>query len=274
MIMLLIGVVQVGLIGNALLSLYLDRLRQKQRSRDKAGLAAISIGGFIARTLLWGMFLLVGLDTLGVDITALVAGFGIGGIAVAMAAQNLLSDLFSSLAIVLDKPFVVGDFIVLGDVVGTVEHVGLKTTRIRALSGQEIVVSNTDLLSSRINNYRKLKERRVVFHLGVEYGTTAAQLKGIPDIIKKAVENQEKTRFDRAHFFKYGDFSLDFEVVYHVLDPDYNVYMDINQKIHLEIFEQFEQQGIAFAFPTQTVHMHHQNMPAGMTEEGATKAGT
>ena len=179
----------------------------------------------------------------------------VGGIAVALASQNILGDLFASLSILFDKPFVVGDFIIVGDMMGTVERVGLKTTRVRSLSGEQLVFSNNDLLSSRIKNYKRMEERRVVFTLGVTYQTNAERLESIPGIIREPIAQEEKVRFDRSHFKGYGDFALLFETVYWVTEPDYNLYMDIQQKINLELFRHFEKQGIEFAYPTQTIHL-------------------
>jgi small-conductance mechanosensitive channel len=196
---------------------------------------------------------LFALDNVGIKVTALVAGLGVGGIAIALAVQNILGDLFASLSIVLDKPFVVGDFVILGEFMGNVEHVGLKTTRVRSLSGEQIVFSNNDLLSSRLRNFGRLRERRALFTLGVTYQTPREKLQKIPGMIKQAIESIEKTRFDRSHFKSYGAFSLDFETVYYVLGADYALYMDIQQKINLQIHEMFENEGIEFAYPTQTV---------------------
>jgi small-conductance mechanosensitive channel len=201
----------------------------------------------------WAAVLLVLLDNLGVNITTLIAGLGVGGIAVALAAQNVLGDLFSSLSIVLDKPFVVGDFIVIGEFMGSVEHVGLKTTRLRSLSGEQVVFSNTDLLNSRIRNYGRMFERRVVSKIGVTYQTPAGKLRRIPTIIRDIVEAQDKVRFDRAHFQTFGDSALTFEFVYYVLTPEYNYYMDVQQSINLALFEQLAAEGVEFAYPTQTV---------------------
>jgi small-conductance mechanosensitive channel len=219
--------------------------------------AATTIGAlrFIAKLVLWTAVLLLALDNLGLDITTLVAGLGVGGIAVALALQSVLGDLFASLSIVLDKPFVIGDFIIVGDFLGTVEHIGLKTTRVRSLSGEQLVFSNGDLLSSRIRNYKRMAERRIVFGFGVVYQTPAEQLEAIPGMVREFIESLEKTRFDRAHFKGFGNFSLDFEVVYYVLVPDYNIYMDIQQQINLALYRRFEQDGIEFAYPTQTLYV-------------------
>jgi small-conductance mechanosensitive channel len=198
-----------------------------------------------------------------VDITALVAGLGIGGVAVALALQNILGDLFASLSIVMDKPFVVGDFLMVGDFLGSVEKIGLKTTRLRSLSGEQLVFSNTDLLGSRIRNFGRMFERRVVFNIGVTYDTPRDRLQLIPGIVREAVEAEKGTRFDRSHFSKYGDFSLNFENVYYVLSADFNQHMDVQQAIFYAIHRRFEEEGIAFAYPTQTLIVHRPDGDAG-----------
>ncbi|MGY6277435.1 mechanosensitive ion channel domain-containing protein [Methylomonas sp. MgM2] len=245
--------VQVAIWLSGFLRAWIFRILVRKTKRDGASLGALSILNFTGQVLLWSLASLLILQNLGVDITALVAGLGIGGIAVALALQRILNDLFSSLSIVLDKPFMVGDFVVLGDFLGTVEHIGIKTTRLRSLTGEQIICANGELLETRIRNFKRMHERRVVFKLGVVYQTTYEQLRRIPGIIKDIIEGVEQTRFDRAHFFQYGDFSLDFEIVYYVLSSDYNVYMDAQQFINLEIYRRFEQAGIEFAYPTQSV---------------------
>jgi small-conductance mechanosensitive channel len=246
-------VIQLGLWATAALSMWLTLRRSRQLARDPSAVAAMDLMGFVARVVVWAAVLLVLLDNLGVDITALIAGLGVGGIAVALAAQNVLGDLFSSLSIVFDKPFVVGDFIVVGDFMGSVEHIGLKTTRLRSLSGEQVVFSNSDLLNSRVRNYGRMFERRVVCPIGVTYQTAAAKLRRIPAIIREIVEGQDKVRFDRAHFQGFGDSALTFEFVYYVLTPDYNYYMDVQQSINLALFEKLAGEGVEFAYPTQTV---------------------
>ena len=219
-------------------------------------MTTLRAAGFIAKLVLATIAAILILDNIpGVEITALVASLGITGIAVALAVQNILSDLFASLSIVLDKPFVIGDFIIVDNYMGSVEHIGLKTTRVRSLSGEQLVFSNNDLLKSRVRNYKRMAERRVVFSIGVTYQTPLEKLKQIPATIREIIELQETVRFDRAHFQGYGDFALMFEVVYYVLDPDYNRYMDIQQAINLAIFQLFEEQGIKFAYPTQTLYI-------------------
>lgn len=250
--------VQTTMWGNGVIAFWIEL--QKERSEEKVGAVATTanIFGFIAKLALYAVIVLLLLDNLGIDVTTLIASLGIGGIAVALAVQNILADLFACLTISLDKPFVIGDFIIVGDLMGTVEHVGLKTTRIRSLSGEQLIFANNDLLSSRIRNFKRMYERRVVFGFGVIYQTSCEQLRAIPGIVKAAIEAQEHTRFDRAHFKSYGDSSLDFEVVYYVLVPDYNVYMDIQQAINLELFRQFEEKGIEFAYPTRTLYVNQE----------------
>ena len=202
------------------------------------------------------IILLIALDNLGVNVSALIAGLGVGGIAVALAVQNILGDLFASFSIVLDKPFVIGDFIIVDNFMGTIEHIGLKTTRVRSLSGEQLIFSNSDLLKTRIRNFKRMYERRVVFSIGVVYQTSHEKLTKIPPIIKKIIENQEQTRFDRAHFKEYGSYALNFEIVYWIENPDYNIYMDIQQTINLEIFQQFKREDIEFAYPSQSIFIN------------------
>lgn len=254
MVIIAVGI-QIGIWASALarklVSLYISRQDNAQEYASARTMVNLGV-----RVLIWSAVLLMVLDNMGFTITTLVAGLGVGGIAVAMASQQILADLFASLSIILDKPFRLGDFIIVGDLLGTVENIGLKTTRIRSLSGEEVVLANNDLLSSRIKNYATMQERRVVFTIGVEYNTAYDKLKSIPDWIKEVIESIEKTRFDRSHFSQYGNFSLNIETVYYVLSPDYLVYMDIQQAINLQIFKKFEQESVVFAFPTQTIHLH------------------
>jgi small-conductance mechanosensitive channel len=255
MITILAILAQLGIWGTAAIRSYVRIYGDRHLEEDAAGVMTVRTIGFLGSVALWAILFLVVLDNLGIDVTALIAGLGIGGIAIALALQNVLGDLFASLSIVLDKPFVVGDFIIVDDLLGTVEHVGLKTTRVRSLSGEQLVFANSDLLGSRIRNFKRMFERRVVFSFGVEYGTPREDLAWIPGAVREAIEALPDTRFDRAHFKEYGDFSLDFEVVYHVLVPDFNTYMDRQQAINLEIYRLFEGRGITFAFPTRTVHV-------------------
>lgn len=216
------------------------------------------VGGLV-NFVIWVLALLFLLDNLGIKISAAVTGLGIGGIAVALAAQAVLGDLFSYFVIFFDKPFAVGDTIKVADKIGEVEHVGIKTTRIRSLSGEQMVFSNTDLTNSRLHNFKKMEKRRVDFTLGVTYQTPAQKLREIPLIVKAIIEQQANTEFSRGHFAKYGDFSLNFDFVYFVNSSDYNQYMDSHQAINLAIFEAFEREKIEFAYPSQTLFVNNVN---------------
>jgi len=254
--LLIIGLlIQAGIWGGVVIVSVLDSYQRRAMEENPGSVTTINIIGIISKVALWAAVLLLALDNLGFNITTLVAGLGIGGVAIALAVQNVLGDLFASLAITLDKPFVIGDFLILGEHMGSVEHVGLKTTRLRSLSGEQLVFSNSDLLNSRIRNYGRMFERRVVFTLGVTYETPREKLKRIPGIIREAIQAQDNTRFDRSHFSAYGDFALMFESVYYVLKPDYNVYMDIQQAIYFAIHERFEEEGIDFAYPTRRLYV-------------------
>lgn len=254
-IVILALLLQAGLWGNVLITAGLERYVKRRTDEDPASVMTISALAFIGKLVLFSLLLLLALDNLGIDVTALITGLGVGGIAVALAVQNILGDLLASLSIVFDKPFVLGDFIIVGDQLGTVEKIGLKTTRVRSLSGEQLVFANNDLLQSRIRNFKRMYERRVVFSLGVTYDTPRGKLQQIPEVLREIVESQQQVRFDRAHFKGFGAFSLDFEVVYYVLAPDYNLYMDIQQAINLAIYERFERMSVEFAFPTQTLYL-------------------
>ena len=227
-----------------------------QRSvQDGASLTALALVSFLARVVVWAIALLLVLNHLNVDITALVAGLGIGGVAVALALQNILGDLLASLSIVLDKPFVVGDFIVVGDSSGVVERVGIKTTRIRSLDGEQLIVPNGDLLKNRIRNFKRMSERRVLFTVRIAYETPPDKVARASVVLREIVQAQPKTRFDRAHFKEFGDSALVLEAVYFVLDSDYNLYMDTQQAINLEVIRRFRDEGIEIAYPTQTMYL-------------------
>ncbi len=245
--------VQVGIWGSTVIAAYMRLAVRRKVAEDPGTATTMTALGFIAKLVLWTVILLLTLENLGVDVTALVAGLGIGGIAVALAVQSILGDLFASLSIVLDKPFVIGDFIIVGELMGNVEHIGLRTTRVRSLSGEQLVFSNDDLLKARIRNYKRMAERRIVFAVGVTYDTPYEKLEAIPAILRECVEQQDLTRFDRSHFKQHGSYSLDFETVYYMLDPDYTKFMNTQQAINLALHRRFEDEGIEFAYPTQTV---------------------
>jgi len=253
---------QAALIGNRAIALAIKRYRQRKTESNIAATTTLGSIGFVLQLLLWFSLLLVALDNFGINITTLIAGLGIGGIAVALAVQNILGDLFASFSIVFDKPFVIGDFIIVGDFLGTVEYVGLKTTRIRSLSGEQLIFSNADLLQSRIRNFKRMQERRVVFTIGVRYQTPHKKLQALPGMIKEIIEERSDVRFDRAHFKEYGAYSLNFEIVFWIMNPDYNVFMDIQQAINLSLYECFEENGIEFAYPTQKIIIEKDELPS------------
>ena len=213
--------------------------------------------GTIFKALLWIFAALLLLSNFGVEVTSLVAGLGIGGVAIAFALQNVLEDLFSSFAIYFDKPFTVGDFIIVGDQMGVVERIGIKTTRIRALQGEEIVISNKELTSERVHNFKRLEKRRSLFEFGIVYSTDTETMRKIPDMIKEIIEDKEKAEFDRAHFKGFGDSALEYEVSYYVLSSDFKEFRDVHEKVLLDIKSRFKEEGISMAFPTRTVHIHN-----------------
>ncbi|MEA3356058.1 MAG: mechanosensitive ion channel [Candidatus Bipolaricaulota bacterium] len=266
----LASLIQLGVWGSSLIAALISRHMRRRLQEDAATATTISALGLLGKIVLWTILLLLFLSNLGYDLSALIAGLGIGGIAVALALQNILRDLFASLSIVIDKPFVIGDFVIVGEYLGTVENIGLKTTRIRSLSGEQLIFANGDLLNSRIRNYKRMAERRIAFSIGVTYGTPYEKLQAIPGMIREIIDSQEKTRFDRAHFKEYGDFSLDFEIVYYVLVPDYNVYMDMQQEINMELYRRFEEEGIEFAYPTQTLYINRRLDPSPKMEDDET----
>lgn len=247
-------VYQAGLWGNGVIAHLISR-RRSGPGFDGGMATTLAALGFGARVLLWSALILLGLQNAGINVSAALTGLGIGGVAVALAVQNILGDIFASVAIVLDRPFVIGDFIVVGDLLGTVEHIGLKTTRLRSLYGEQLVVSNAQLLQSSIRNYKRMQERRVTFGFGVTYQTPRSVVATIPAMVRSAIERHPDVRFDRAHFKEFGDSALNFEIVYYVLSPDYNHYMDIQQVINLEIMEQFEREEIEFAHPMRTLRL-------------------
>ena len=246
-------ILQFAIWGNGLINFWFQNYAERKADSDLASRTTIAAFGYVARAILWTMLLLVGLNRLGIDVTALVPGLGVGGIAVARAVQNVLGDIFAALAIVLDKPFVVGDSIAVDTLSGTVEHVGLKTTRIRSVNGEQLIFSNTDLLKSRIRNFKRMQQRRVVLTIGVSYDTPPDTVARIPAMLKEAVESQQQVRFDRSHFMSYGDSSLVFETVYFVLTADYLTFANVNQAVNLAVLRKFTAEKIDFAFPTRTI---------------------
>ncbi|MGC9311330.1 MAG: mechanosensitive ion channel family protein [Sediminispirochaetaceae bacterium] len=239
--------------------------REEDEKRTRPLLSLISF-------LLWIIAALFLLDNFGFNISTLVAGLGVSGIAVAIAAQGILGDLFNYFVIFLDRPFELGDFIIFDDKLGSIEKIGIKTTRIRALGGEQLVVANSALVNARLHNYKRMERRRVVFRIGVTYQTPSQQLEEIPRLIREIIESIELTQFDRSHFQGYGDFALTFESVYYVLTADYAVYMDIQQEINLRIYKAFEERGIEFAYPTQTLYLQSAGRDTLQSDIGFTRS--
>ena len=245
----------------------INRTKGKNREKDKEVIGLISK---IFKISLWAVGVLLVLSNLGVNVTSVVAGLGIGGIAIALAVQNILGDVFASFSIFIDKPFEIGDYIVAGKESGTVQKIGIKTTRLKTLQGEELVVPNKDLTDARIQNFKRMEKRRVVFTLGVVYGTSAEKLEKIPTIVKEIISGIDSAVFSRAHFSRYGDFSLDYEVVYFVDSPKYEEYMDIQQEVNLAIYKKFAEEEIEFAYPTQTVFLTHNSQHTTHNKEHKT----
>lgn len=243
-------------------SIVLLALRKYVRRQENGEEKIKQLGGvmLIVNIVIWALGFVFLFDNLGYDVTAIITGLGIGGIAIALAAQNILGDLFNYFVIFFDRPFEIGDFLVIGDKNGIVEKIGIKTTRIRTLSGEELVFSNADLTNSRIHNYKKMQRRRILFSLGVTYETPAEKLRQIPGVLKEIVESKDElVDFDRAHFKEFGDSSLNFEIVYYINSAEYAVYMDIQQDYNFQIYEKFEEMGVDLAFPTRTLYIRNEN---------------
>lgn len=251
----IIVLLQTAIWGNEAVVLAIGRYSRQRMTVDAASVTTVSALGFLGRIAIWAVVALLILDNAGVEVTAMVAGLGIGGIAIGLAAQNILADLFASASIVLDKPFVLGDFIAVGTDAGVVEQIGLKTTRLKALSGEQLIFSNGELLQSRIRNFRLLKERRIDFRISVALDTPGGKLELIPGMIRDVIAAQSKARVDRVHFKEIGAAAMVFEAVYFVADPAYNVFMDIQQAVNLNILARLEEAGISLAFPTQRLVM-------------------
>jgi small-conductance mechanosensitive channel len=242
---------QIGLWTTTALLASLERKQRATLATHRAAAGTLGIIGFIARVTIWAFVLLLTLDNLGIEIKPLLAGLGIGGIAVALAVQNVLGDLLASLSITLDRPFVVGDSLGVDAFNGTVEYIGVKSTRLRSLDGEQIIMPNSNLLSSRLRNFTRMTERRVVYPVSVTQETPREHLQKIPGLIRSLIEEHKDVRFDRSHFSRIGPASFDFEAVYIVLTSDYGRHMDILQTINLKLIEAFERDGIRFAYPTQ-----------------------
>jgi small-conductance mechanosensitive channel len=253
---LVLGVLMQGAFwASGIVNYVLDSWARQRFEADPTISTALGSVGFLIRFAVWATFAVLALDNLDVDIGPLVASLGIGGVALALALQGVLGDLFASLTIVFDRPFVVGDYIKVEDLEGTVQHVGLKSTRILAGTGEQLVFSNADLLGSRIQNFQHREQRRCSFTLGVTYDTPREKLERIPAMIREIIESRESTRFDRCFFMAFADSALNFEIVYYVLVPDYKTYGETHHAINLEILRKFGEEGIEFAYPSQTIYV-------------------
>ncbi|HEV8331832.1 MAG TPA: mechanosensitive ion channel family protein [Steroidobacteraceae bacterium] len=252
------GCWQIGLWATTAVLALLDRRQRKTLATDRAAAGSLSIIGFMARLTIWALVLLLTLDNLGIEIKPLLAGLGIGGIAVALAAQNILGDLFASLSITLDRPFVLGDSLQIDDFSGTVEYIGVKSTRLRSVNGELIIIPNSNLVASRVRNNTRATDRRVVFTISVSQDTPLAELQKIPELIRSLIEAYPDVRFDRSHFAKITAASFDFEAVYVVKTTEYNRHMDILQEINLRLVEAFQKQNVAFAYPMQRLYLEQQ----------------
>ena len=238
------------------LQILIDYIVQKKffkEGKDEGNKGIIAFISGLLKVSLWAIAGLAVLSNLGVNVTSMIAGLGIGGLAIAFALQNILADLFNSFAILVDKPFKVGDFITTGAHSGVVKKIGIKTTRIQALQGEEVVISNSELTSARVQNFKKLEERRVSFDIGITYETSQEKVKLVTNIIKKAIESTEKAHFDRSHFMSFGDSALVFSTVYYVQSNEYIDYANAQEKINFKILESFAREGIDMAYPTQTL---------------------
>ena len=251
-IVLVLILVQVGLLAGRALRFYL-RLKEAASGQDRLFAGSLNIIGFVAGLLIWSLVILVALENLGVNITALLAGLGVGGVAVALALQNILGDLFASLSIALDKPFVVGDSLTIDAFTGTVQRIGIKTTRLLSESGEQIILSNADILKSRVRNYGRMAEQRVLATLRVAYATPAERLAQVPKLMEGIVREQAHARFERCHLISIGESSLRFELSYFTQAPQLHPALDLQQAVNLRIIDEFRRLGIEFAYPTQRV---------------------
>jgi small-conductance mechanosensitive channel len=253
---MLVLLLQSGFWASELITYLIQHQVSKRLKTDAGEATTLSALGTVAKGVVWCVLLVMALDNIpGVEVSTLIAGLGIGGIAIGLAVQNILGDLLASLSIVLDRPFIIGDFILVGDLMGTVEHIGVKSTRLRSLTGEQLVFSNSDLLASRIRNYQRMERRRVVFELKVTYQTPYEKLAAIPAMLQQIIDPKEGITFERAHFKSFTDSALSFEVVYWIEKSDYQFFMDQQQAINLELVQMFHTQDIHFAYPTQMLYM-------------------
>ena len=262
-VLVLLFWVQAALWAMAAVRHAIDVRRQRASGPDTLLKSSMQVILFAAGIVIWGLALLLALGNLGVKIEPLLAGLGIGGIALALAVQAVLSDLLASLSIALDKPFGLGDFLAVDTWQGTVEHIGVKSTRLRSLSGEQIIISNGDILKTRVRNYGRMSERRAVFQLGVDYDTPVAALAAIPHAVHEIIEATPNTRFERCHLLSCGERALQFEIVYVLTKPDFDLYADAQQRINLRILERFRAMEVNFAAAVPTgVRLYSPPSPA------------
>jgi small-conductance mechanosensitive channel len=257
---------QVGLWAMTAVRYAIDLRRKSSAGLDTLLTSSMDVILFAAGLLIWAMVLLLALDNLGVQIKPLLAGLGIGGIAVALAVQTVLSDLLASMSIALDKPFSIGDSLTVGEIQGTVEHIGVKSTRLRSLSGEQIIMGNTDILKSRVRNYGRMRERRAIFQFGVSYETEPKALAAIPGLVREIIESTPNTRFDRCHFLAYGATTLQFEVVFYSTKPDFNTYADAQQSINLAIIERLRAMKVSLTAPNRTAVYFENPLPGSLSD--------
>jgi small-conductance mechanosensitive channel len=255
---LILSLLQVGLWAGRSLEFYLQ-IQEMERGPDRVFAGSLDIINFVVRMLIWSLLTLVALENLGVNITALLAGLGVGGVAVALALQNVLGDLFASLSIALDKPFVVGDTLTIDTFTGAVERIGIKSTRLRSDTGEQIILSNADILKSRVRNFGRAPEQRALATIRVGYATPGETLKGIPKLLESIVREQANARFERCHLKALGESCLQFELSYFVQHPKINPLLDLQQAVNLRIIEEFRRLGVEFAYPAQRVLIESAN---------------
>lgn len=253
-IMILVGIwFQVGLWAMTVVQFMLERHQRERGIADTNFTSSMGIIGFVARAVIWSLVVLLMLDNLGINITALVAGLGIGGVAIALAVQTVLGDLLASLSITLDKPFSVGDGLNVDGIGGTVEQIGIRSTRLRSVDGEQIIISNTDMVKSRVKNYGRMRERRGIVNLSLSQSTSVDKVKKVPSIIEAAIKEQKNVRFERAYFKEISPTAFNFEATYFVTTADYNMLVAAQQGVNIKILEAFAGEDIEFAPPTQTV---------------------
>ncbi len=253
-VVLILILIQVGLWASRAVRFYLE-IKERERGSDRVFAGSLDIINFVARMLIWSLVILFALSNLGVNITALLAGLGVGGVAVALALQNVLGDLFASLSIALDKPFVIGDSLTIDTFIGKVEHIGIKTTRLRSESGEQIILSNADILKSRVRNFSRLAELRVLATIRLTYETPSDKLKEMPNLMESIVREHAQARFERCHLKTLGESSFQFELSYFVLQPSVNPVLELQHAVNIRIVDELRRLGVEFAYPTQRVFL-------------------